>query len=863
MSSSLSTDLDERADRPESGAADAARAAAAAAAATPCLRLYTERLTVNVGDSFDPQEEDKVLPVLALAFDYQGRLVRASDRREIIGDSVRDSAGESRARQILESFGPLDLACLDDVTAKLGSQADYVVRTDADTHALCSFTAYAVPQLRALGWRIDVAADYPWQTVDQDPPLFAEILRRPAGRDSVGGENNRENNNDWFSLHLGIEVEGRRINLLPVLLDLLERMSPTTRLEALTPPGARGFALPTGDGRFVTIPTQRMQVLLRVISELHGKAGPDKPERGKKAGKANREELRFPGIAAHALAEMEAALDPRADGRPPVSWSGATAVKDRGRALHAGAPPDEITPPPGLRADLRPYQRQGLAWLQHLRAQDAGAVLADDMGLGKTLQAIAHVVAEKDAGRLRDPAVVVTLTSLVGNWRREIARFAPYLKVLVMHGPGRHKLWARMAHADVIVTTYPAMVRDADRWEGRAIHLALLDEAQAIKNPRSQAHEAIMRLCARHRVCLSGTPVENSLSELWSLFEFVNPGLLGEAEWFAQRYTRPIEREGRTERLVELRGQVAPFILRRMKEEVATELPPKTEIVRPVELKGPQRDLYEGLRLAGHAEVRKAIADKGLGASTITILDALMKLRQVCCDPRLLPAEVARSLTDSAKYDLLIELVQQQRAAGRRMLVFSQFASMLALIAHGLRDAEVPFVVLTGATQNRDKPIDDFQSGRADVFLISLKAGGTGLNLTTADTVIHYDPWWNPAVQAQATDRAYRIGQKKPVFVYNLIVAGSVEERMLALQRRKRALAEGLLGRASEGEFQLSPAEIDTLFAPIEDPAADVALDAAVEADDDAAPPGPQSEGAARGAPADKAAETGPEGTSD
>jgi superfamily II DNA or RNA helicase len=813
--------------------------------ALPCLRLYTERLTVNVGDSFDPQEEDKLLPVLALAFDYRGTVVRANDKRDLVGSLARNLAAEGRARQLLESFGPLDLACLDDIEAKLGSQADYVVRTDGDTHVLCSFTAYAVPQLRALGWRIDIAANYPWQTIDADPQLFAEIAvsprapekaRRGAGREKARDLRELaapEGGNDWFSLHLGIEVEGRRINLLPVLLDLLERMSPTARLEALTPPGARGFALPTGDGRFVTIPTQRLQVLLRVISELHGRAAGDKPDRRDKRGIAERETIRFPGAVAHALAELDAAGGARADGRPAVSWSGATAVKDRGCALVTGPPPDDIAPPAGLRADLRPYQRQGLAWLQHLRALGAGAVLADDMGLGKTLQAIAHVVAEKQGGRLRDPAVVVTLTSLVGNWRREIARFAPYLKVLVMHGPQRQRLWPKAIHADVIITTYPALVRDAAHWEGRALHLALLDEAQAIKNPRSLAHEAVMGLQAQHRVCLSGTPVENSLSELWSLFEFVNPGLLGEAEWFAQRYTRPIEREGRHERLAQLRDHVAPFILRRMKEEVATELPPKTEIVRPVELKGPQRDLYEGLRLAGHTEVRKAIADKGLGASTITILDALMKLRQVCCDPRLLPGEVARNVTDSAKYDLLIDLVQQQRAAGRRMLVFSQFASMLALIAHGLRAADVPFVVLTGATQNRDKPIDDFQSGRADVFLISLKAGGTGLNLTTADTVIHYDPWWNPAVQAQATDRAYRIGQKNPVFVYNLIVAGSVEERMLALQRRKRALAEGLLGRASEGEFQLSPAEVDTLFAPIEDPAADVALDAAVEVEPD------------------------------
>ena len=243
--------------------------------------------------------------------------------------------------------------------------------------------------------------------------------------------------------------------------------------------------------------------------------------------------------------------------------------------------------------------------------------------------------------------------------------------------------------------------------------------------------------------------------------------------------------------------------------------PPRPRFWRPVELKGAQRDLYESLRLAGHAEVRRAIADRGIAASTVTILGALMRLRQACCDPRLLPGEAARDVPESAKYELLIELLAQLRAAGRHVLVFSQFASMLALIAEGLRRAGTSFVVLTGATQNRQKPIDDFQSGRSGVFLISLKAGGTGLNLTRADTVIHYDPWWNPAVQAQATDRAHRIGQTQPVFVYNLIVAGSVEERMLALQRRKRALALGLLGRPDAGTFTLSPDDVDRLFAPM------------------------------------------------
>jgi superfamily II DNA or RNA helicase len=777
-----------------------AAASAPARALTPCLRLYTEPLLVNTGSAFAPEESEQVLAVLSLRFDY--------------GDGgTPDAAAERHARQQLESFGPLELSCLETVSARLGSQAHYLVRADLDRHALCSFSGYALPQLRAFGWRVEVAPDYPFQVVDADLPFYAAVDPEQGSR-------------DWFNLELGIELEGRRINLLPALLEVLERLPPSGRLDA-TPPGARFFALPVGERRFVAIPPERMAILLKVLRELYQPGGDD--------------HLRFPAVASRALAEIDAVFgEPRfGDGAcgGGMRWYGdtAAAMKARGEALRLGPRESELPPPEGLRAELRPYQRQGLAWLQHLVAQEAGGVLADDMGLGKTLQAIAHLCAEKQAGRLGAgaPALVVAPTSLMGNWQRALARFAPYLNVLPLHGPGRHKLWPRLAHTDVALTSYPALVRDAGeggqrdlydagRYAGRRFSVLLLDEAQAIKNPRSQAHRAVVGLDARHRLCLSGTPVENSLSELWSLFEFCNPGLLGDAEWFAHRYTRPIEHQDndvvRGQRMADLRTQVAPFILRRTKEEVARELPPKTEIVRPVELTGSQRDLYEGLRLAGHAEVRKAIAEKGLGASTLAILDALMKLRQVCCDPRLLRGETAREVRESAKYTLLMELVAQQRAAGRRLLVFSQFATMLGLIGQGLTEAGVRFALLTGATTNRQKAIDEFQSGKVDVFLISLKAGGTGLNLTTADTVVHYDPWWNPAAQAQATDRAHRIGQTRPVFVYNLIVAGSVEERMLALQRRKRALADGLLGRPASGDggTPLSAGDVDRLFAPID-----------------------------------------------
>jgi SNF2 family DNA or RNA helicase len=298
------------------------------------------------------------------------------------------------------------------------------------------------------------------------------------------------------------------------------------------------------------------------------------------------------------------------------------------------------------------------------------------------------------------------------------------------------------------------------------------------------------------------------------MFEFLMPGLLGRVDDFRARFRQAIESENGADELRALRGRVAPFVLRRMKEQVARDLPPKTELVRPVELLGDQRELYESIRIAAHAQVRRAIQKLGLSRSTIPILDALMKLRQVCCDPRLVAVDAARKVHTSAKYDLFFELLGDQLGKGRRVLVFSQFTRMLALLAEGMRERDIRFVALTGSTTHRQRPIDEFSEGRADVFLISLKAGGTGLNLTSADTVIHYDPWWNPAAQAQATDRAYRIGQTRPVFVHSLIVAGSVEERMLSLQQRKRNLADAIIGPHKDGP-PLLPDDIDRLFLPL------------------------------------------------
>jgi superfamily II DNA or RNA helicase len=734
---------------------------------TPCVTLQAESLFV--------EDDEVATAVIRLDFEYGGRRVRSNDPR----GGWRDRVAELAALRALESFGVIELANLDECAVTPGSDVDYVVALDGDVHTLCAFSAYAVPQLRQLGWHVAVAPDYPWQVVGGDVPLYA------------AAEPDRDRP-DWFGLELGVELDGHRINLLPALLDLLEG---AVDLATLDRP-RRCVAVRIDDRRWLPVPPGRLRLLAKVLLELYG----DGPR------------IRLPAIRAPLIAELCATLH---DGERPLRWIGDRKIREQAYAIALGPRNDIVTEARGITAELRSYQRDGVAWLQHLRANDAGGVLADDMGLGKTLQTIAHIMIEKEQGRLDRPAMVVTLTSVVGNWMRELQRFAPSLRITSHHGPHRHAQRGELASYDVIVTTYPIVSRDRDELAELPLHLLVLDEAHSVKNAGSQAADAVRALTARHRVCLSGTPIENHLGELWSLFDFLMPGLLGGRDEFTTKFRVPIEEHGDRKRLEALRERVRPYILRRTKDAVARELPAKTHLVRAVELPGAQRELYESIRVAAHADVRNHIRSRGLAGSTIAILDALLKLRQVCCDPRLVSVAAARDITASAKLDVLLALVEQQLADGRRILVFSQFARMLSLISEALLARGIGHVTLTGQTVDRQKPIEAFQAGKVDVFLISLKAGGAGLNLTGADTVIHYDPWWNPAAQAQATDRAHRIGQTKPVFVYDLIVAGSVEERMLGLQRHKRRLADAILAQGYNGAA-LSERELEDLLAPLD-----------------------------------------------
>jgi superfamily II DNA or RNA helicase len=767
----------------------------------PCVRLFADRVVVTSTDGLSCDVSEPLVPLIELSFEYFGTRVASGDDRARVfradGGALeaveRDAVAEREARHILERLGAVELACVDSIAPPEGCLADYVVRADGDQHSFCAFTARALAQWRGLGWRFEVAPDYPFCVVEDDTAWYARV--EPSARVDPAtptAKSADRDGTDWFGLELGVEVGGIRIDMVPVLLDLLESVEGDGGLTSLVASCRPTWALRLNDTHHVTVPLERLRVLLRVVAELYqGGTG-------------------FPVARAGALLELDEVF---LGAGKKLAWSDGARVKERARARSARLLP--VEPPSGLNATLRPYQAEGVAFLQRLRAEDGGGVLADEMGLGKTLQTIAHFCVEHAEGRLTSPALVVAPTTLVGNWVRECSKFAPHLRVLVLHGPERRTRWPEIAKAHVVVTTYPVLVRDEEQFARQPFHVVVLDEAQAIKNARSQARRALEGLQAGSRLCLTGTPIENHLGELWSLFDWLTPGLLGDELAFRRFWRQPIESGGDVERLAALREMVAPYVIRRLKRDVARELPPKTELSVPVELGGKQREVYEAIRVAAHADVRRAIRSKGLAASAVTILDALTKLRQICCDPRLLAMDVARSARESAKLDALLALLGEQLAGGHRVLVFSQFTSMLALIAEALQARDVRFLLLTGATRDRQRVVDAFEEGHAEVFLISLKAGGTGLNLTSADTVIHYDPWWNPAAQAQATDRAYRIGQKRPVFVHNLYVAGSVEERVLALQQKKRWLSNALLGDAAPAA-PISEGEIDALFAPLE-----------------------------------------------
>lgn len=472
--------------------------------------------------------------------------------------------------------------------------------------------------------------------------------------------------------------------------------------------------------------------------------------------------------------------------------------------------------PASLKAELRGYQLEGFRWLCRQGEWGAGCCLADDMGLGKTVQVLALLLWRAKRG----PALVVAPLSVCSTWREEAGRFAPSLRFITLSEEdqgAREDTIAKLGPNDVLVCSYGLMVREVELLASRTFDAVILDEAQAIKNDRSQRAQAACRLRATVRIVATGTPIENRLSELWSQFQFLNPGLLGTAKHFTAVYARPIELDRDPSALESLRRRIRPFILRRTKTEVLSELPPRTEIVRRIEAPAAEADLYEALRRGAVAQLTATQPRKGTdGASAkapdlrFAILAALTKLRRACCHPAL--ASPGCNLP-GAKFEAFAQLARELADAGHRVLVFSQFVDVLTIARKVLTDTKLSYQYLDGSTpaKAREERVRDFQRGVGDVFLISTKAGGQGLTLTAADYVIHLDPWWNPAVEDQASDRAHRIGQTRPVTVYRLVMANTIEESILELHTRKRDLADSLLS-GSDTAAQLDVADLMALL---------------------------------------------------
>ncbi|MDZ7641046.1 MAG: DEAD/DEAH box helicase [Desulfurivibrio sp.] len=568
---------------------------------------------------------------------------------------------------------------------------------------------------------------------------------------------------DWFSLDGSLRLDDGLVLELDSLLRATER--------------DHSRFIPLGNGRFLSLSDS----LRRKLDELAALA-----------------ELRHGRVTLHPLAarllfgpdDGEQQQDPAAGDAAAPQLSGDAAwhdFLDRLRRLDQWQP--EV--PAGLKTTLRPYQLEGYHWLRQLAELGFGACLADDMGLGKTIQALALLLSRAAAG----PSLVIAPTSVCRNWQQEAARFAPELRVIAYAGPRRRHLLQELGPRDLVIGSYSLLQRDAEALAAPYWQTIILDEAQAIKNFLAKRSRAAMRLQGGCKVITTGTPLENHLAELWTLFRFINPGLLGNLERFNRRFAAPIEQHRDPQARHHLRQLLTPFVLRRLKGEVLQELPPRTDITLQVELSREEASLYEALR---RQSLNSLEQEESRHRTPLRILREIMRLRRVCCHPRLVLPE---SELPGAKHELFLKVVTELLENHHRILVFSQFVDHLALIRELLDARDIGYQYLDGATPAavRQRRVEDFQNGREDLFLISLRAGGLGLNLTGADYVIHLDPWWNPAVEEQASDRAHRIGQDRPVTVYRLITSSTIEEKILALHQHKRDLAGDLLNHNRQG----------------------------------------------------------------
>ena len=750
-------------------------------------------LVLVLGAARHAQRGDYVFHVHACA-DYAGhRLPLASDafQQQVVRRSTRgfisiqrDIDGEATAWRALEDAELVDLTTLLPDVRRLLAPVPEPQALAHRTHCQGGAETFAALEsalqvLGNAGFALEYDSELPFIVLPRETRLKASL---DAGERP-----------DVTQFELAAVVDGVELDVLPILLGGLSRHAFSLTPTPNEPRDAHWLA-PIGTNRWLRLPLSQLREWMSPLVECL-----DRPV----AGETRR--LRLTRSQTLALSSCLQQQGIEVDGSQAME-AAVTLAALRAAATSA----TKFESPPGFHGMLRRYQCEGLQWLQALRQSHLGGVLADDMGLGKTVQIIAHLLVEQNAGRLDRPALVIAPTSLVFNWFDEITRFAPTLDCLNYTGPNRAALRDRLAQAHVIITSYALLTNDLEQLDPIDYALLVLDEAQWIKNPLTQTARAVRKLRAEHRLAVTGTPLENHLGELWAHFDAVLPGYLGDYRSFNRSFRQPIEQHEDDARRAILRQRIAPFLLRRSKAAVAPELPPKIETLLRIAMNQPQRRLYESLRLAQNVRVRDALASYNNEQSHIIVLSALLRLRQVCCDPRLIVG-----LDDpppSAKLEALLELIQSLRGENRQILVFSQFTSMLTLIGRALDEVHLDYAVLTGDTSDRATPVRRFQAGESAILLASLKAGGVGLNLTAADAVIHYDPWWNPAVETQAADRAHRLGREQPVFVYKLICDDTIEERIESMKEHKNNLADAMLDDTAAPLARLGDHDLQQLF---------------------------------------------------
>lgn len=642
--------------------------------------------------------------------------------------------------------------------------------------------AYLLRGLQKDGWKISINDNYRMNR-QQVNDWYADLS---------------QDKDNWFDLELGVKIDGKPINLLPYLVKAIG----TGKWQSQN---QQDLTIKLTDGSNIDLSHKSIKTIFSTLSELYDTQSLNQNK-----------QLKLSGSQLTRINQLQCALTEQNNS---IEIQGDEWLQQKAQQLAQNKGLEVIDTPKNLKVEMRDYQKLGLSWLQFLSQHHLGGILADDMGLGKTLQVLAHILTEKNSKRLATPCLIVVPTTLLSNWQTEINKFTPSLSSLLLVGPKRDKLYQQVNSYDIVITSYGIMTRDVKKLAECAFHMFILDEAQTIKNAKTRTAQAASAIPAQLRLCLSGTPIENHLGELWSLFNFLMPGFLGHQKQFEQVYQVPIERLKDPERQTDLSARVSPFMLRRTKSEVAKELPEKTEITQLIELNESQANVYETIRMTMSNEIQKAFEKTNQSsANKIIIGNALLRLRQVCCHPALLNLEALDNTAESAKLNWLTTVLPNMVEEGRRILLFSSFTSMLTIIKDHLDTMQIDSITLTGKTpaNKRGALIDRFQTGNVPVFLISLKAGGAGINLTAADTVIHFDPWWNPAAESQASDRAHRIGQDKKVFVYKLITKGTVEQRIQKLQKHKHALAQSIFDGQGNISSVLNDTQWQSFLKPID-----------------------------------------------